>query len=405
MQPSYHWGRGHSIVFILGAFLILVSGREYGLADNGDFGRYFGPYIDRPAELPVNWPSAGTPQYARRFFRTPIIYWHPADNHTRRGSWISSAHLFWALGYALNCVLYSPQVVNLRILVLPFFVVHLGLFAFVLRSVSRTASSVVPSMLFLLIFSDALLLSFYTSFYAESLAILSLFGLLALAVAPEHDPGALALHAWFGVFFAGLCATILLTKRQYVYLALPAAGVLIWQLMQWRSHPALPPRTGITMAASLAMVLLATMGSVEERSGSETSAVRNTSYNSLYFGVMMFSADKLAMLSALGLPKESSSLVGVHAFTRESTAFIAKTAQLRPSLLLRAAVFEPQAYLRLICHNLRELGNLKLRLGAVPGADRGHPPPWLRPLSTVGGWLPGGRSCCFACPRRCWPFS
>ena len=361
----------------IGSFLILIVAREFTISDNGDFGRYgLHCYFEHPVGM-AYWVDHESPEFLRRFFASPNIYWVAAQNSDCSQSWPSSAHILWGAGYYFNKIFFSSSVLNLRYVALPFFLIQFLLLVAAVRYPSVSGMEIVGAIALLPLFSDAVILSYYTSFYAESIAILTIFALTAFVIcARGWLPSAeLPAETLFICFFVAASFLIGLSKPQYVYV-LPVAAIVIGCSSALQRHWLIR-----IMAVFGILALLA--GTFLQHFRQDQVHQKVNAYISLYTGILMFSEDRQVLLNKLGLPQESASLIGQNAFTPEALQFIDGHPSLSQALFLRAVLVDPTAFARLIVHNTGELGQAKLTFGTVPGSAYGSPPWYLSLFSNI----------------------
>ncbi len=382
-------------VLVLGAFLILLINREFALADNGDFTRYFGPYVAGPEGFQQNWPKEGTQAFHDRFYNRPQIYWYPSGLMPSDPPWPSSAHVLWTVGRWINDTLSSDRVVNLRLVALPFFVFQFALFALAVLSWRDSVKPFVPWLVSLAIFADVFFTCFYTTFYADGIAILAVMGLASLFLTTLGRYSKLVPTGNVALAMVLCCSAAITAKPQYLYLLLPAIVALALMFGN-----AILRRSG-QGAYSLAVALLVCAGSVGWQQRNQISHMRPmgwpssqqvNAYHSLYFGLLEHSSNRAGMLSKLGLPADSASMIGTSAFTPAGNLFIKSNPGVTQGVFLNAIFLDPNAFANTILHNANELGVVEPVLFEVPAVDRGHSPIYLSPgrmlFSVVHGlWL------------------
>ncbi len=248
-QARLYW-----LLLILGLFLIFVINREFGVADNSDSHRYIHPLgtntaIVKPVELPqepTDWwfDEIKLFPFMIRFNTQPYFYWTPNVDVGILNSFASGRYTFttirafWTLGIALNKILYTPYVINLKIYSLPLFIIH-GLFfacIFLLRkkiSLSPHARESAPLtncavLLFsFLILTAANITGFYNTFYAEPLGIITMMGLFAFyaaAIGNKNYMGATEKnpHNILVCLLLFLLCLVSFGKMQYIYFVIIA---------------------------------------------------------------------------------------------------------------------------------------------------------------------------------------
>src|SRR5947208_405211 len=210
----------------------------------------------------------------------------------------------------------TSSVLNLRYVALPFFLIQFLLLVAAVRYLSVSGMEIVGAIALLPLFSDAVILSYYTSFYAESIAILTIFALTAFVIcARGRLPSAeLPAETLFICFFVAASFLIGLSKPQYVYV-LPVAAIVIGCSSALQRHWLIR-----IMAVFGILALLA--GTFLQHFRQDQVHQKVNAYISLYTGILMFSEDRQVLLNKLGLPQESASLIGQNAFTPEALQFI-----------------------------------------------------------------------------------
>lgn len=376
-----------TVVLYLGLFLILIVSRELGTADNGDFTRAFGWFVDRPVGFAQNWPDAADPSWKLRFFQAPVVYWVPAQS-SNQPTWLTSAHVLWWIGYQLNNLLFSKSVVNLQFVVLPFFMIHALLYVIAIVACRNSQMALLCGIMLLLVFTDALAISLYGSFYSESITILTVYGfgvIFLVVISRTVDISRSLSFYWISLSITTLSIAFLLSKRQYLYFVVPFSGLMLTLvLVSSRSRHRV-------IVGGLTLLVLATtyLAATTRSAGPETGAIRTTSFHALYYGLLPLADDKKTLLQQLALPPESESLIGSHGFGAAASRFISETPQLSPTLFVRAILLEPVAYAKLLLHNAREIGDLNIDLGRVPGAVGEKPQAVLTLLGTIGSFIKG----------------
>ncbi len=248
-QARLYW-----LLLVLGLFLIFVINREFGVADNADTHRYIhAPSTTSAIMKPVEFlqePVGGWDEEIKkfpfmvRFLTQPYFYWTPNLDVGILKSF-SSGHFsfttmraFWTVGFALNKILYTPYVVNLKILSLPLFIIH-GLFfacIFLLRkkrSLSPHTRESAPLtncavLLFsFLILTAANITGFYNTFYGEPMGIITILGLFAFyaaAIGNKNYMGATEKnpHNILVCLLLFLLCLVSFGKMQYIYFVIIA---------------------------------------------------------------------------------------------------------------------------------------------------------------------------------------
>jgi hypothetical protein len=383
--------------------------REFGLADNGDFSRYMTPYCTMPVGMQENWPTLGSEEWHRRFFSQPIFYWKSAE-YQQGNAWFSSAHVFWSLGYSLNKMLFDADVLNLKILGLPLLTVQIIAFVIAVYAISSGKALLLPLMIpMIALFTDARIISFYNSFYAEAVAIVAVFFGVGYflrnisANSPAHvscGQGRLFAVAAFILFIAAA-----LSKRQYIYFIIPAAIIVLYSLhsvygVRWKKALVLSSGTLLLIAIALGSVMKS------ERHGDpdELFASRVTSYHALYYGLLMQEEDPQDLLFRLGLPKESLSAIGSTAWSEVGSKIVSSADAPSVVTFLKAISLSPLSFGKSVWHNAQQVGNWDFGLGMVHGRTSADPPVIVSSLTSLSTKLPAGLVLSLAVVGAIWLF-
>ncbi|WP_442962603.1 glycan biosynthesis hexose transferase WsfD [Pseudomonas nitroreducens] len=377
----------------VGLFLILIVCREFSVADNGDFSRYMFQYVSKPLSLEVNWPQAGTAEWDARFFNQPILYWSSGGG-PEAFRWFTSAAWFWDAGAWLNRFFYHQDIIDLRYIGLPFF--FLQAFAFTVLILSLRGESklfIVLGMLALLVFSDARIISYYNSFFAESVPVLTLFMVFSFFAVRSYGGGE-DISKGIRILHGGLTLALLwmavLSKRQYIYFVAPFLW-FFWYLLlsldmeKKRRRPLLFFVGGGLFLVSL--TVLTVLNRVDNES--ESYASRITSYHALYYGLLPHAKAPIELIEEIDLPSGSEKFIGKSSWNPESQLFIKNAESVNISTFLKAVLHDPQAYVKSALWNAREVGNFDIPLGMVFGKDLGKPPAWVSGISSASTRVAG----------------
>ncbi|BDU17487.1 hypothetical protein [Lysobacter auxotrophicus] len=376
---------------LLGALIaILLVNREFAVADNGDYTRYNQPYVTHPTDLETNWPEAGTADHAYRFFNQPLFYWHAAKE--QGASWFTSATIFWWVGNQLNRLLYSTEVVNLRYIGLPFFLLQAVVLLIAARKIRTGLVGAIATIATTLVFTDGRLSAYYNSFFAEGVPILALlvtFAFLTSRALGEQEQSR-RWGTWLGWCSVVLLCLAVLAKRQYLYFCVPATLAAYFLLIGPSARP-LRQRLLAFGAIALTVTSLLGLASFALRAGdaSEGNAARITSYNALYYGLLPHSTNPADLIAKLGLPPTSVEHVGKPVWRPEALQFVENEASVNVRTFLRAIALEPAAFAKSAFTNAREIGNLDVPLGNVHGQSLGAPPVLVTLPSRLSTWLSG----------------
>ncbi len=360
--------------------MILVSFVSFGVADNGDFTRYFGYYVERPLGMAVNWPPHGTEEWKARFFLEPVRFWDEAKTQSVTIPWFTSAHITWQIGKWLNNAVRGDGVVDILLISFPLLTIHILSYLYLCKFSLRNTSSSSPIILLSFLFSDGLFIAYYNSFFAEGLAFLCTLivtGVFAVHLYRPVPNGNFRIYVWICL---GLTLLICISKRQYAYfLCISLIYATYLYLTDKKSKFRLARGIGAFVLFSLATIASLWLG----RSGNpqELAAARVTSYHSIYYGILTHSSAPEQLLEKLNLPASSKPLIGSPAFNEQSMALIEQQSNLSLRLVFRAILHEPKAYARLLLANSQFLGDFSSELGLVFGKQKGSIPPMLHPLS------------------------
>ena len=421
---SFRWW-----VIVFGVLLVLIVNREFGVADNGDFTRYMANYASKPVELEHNWPPRASAEFDYRFFTQPLFYWSPPAEGFP-DPWFSSANWFWWMGKKTSDVFYSQEVVNLKFIGLPFFLLHALALGYMVRFFSlRNSIGVLAFAGVFLLYTDARITAFYNSFFAESVPLLAVFLSAAYFFERIHSrvsfsglgPPGVEQPGWEqpgveqpgweqpgveqpgweqpgveqpgveqpgvatspGKMIAGLFPFLLvallicaiLAKRQYAYFILPTL-LVVFYLIHSRLPLARRAKNVVFAAICAALFGAIALATINQRvdHAAENSASRYTSYHALYYGLLPHSADPTRLLAELGLPAASLDKIGEHIWSEENLAFVEREKNINLATFLRAIYLEPLAFMHSLAHNAGEVGNFDIPLGTVYGANLSGPP-------------------------------
>lgn len=379
-MKQFFQGRGFQVAaLVLAAFLVLIVNREFGVADNGDFARYSGEFASSPVGAKQANPKVYSEEWQFRYFHQPVFYWNPSDS-TFSEPWFTSAILFWRAGEVLGKYLFSADILNIRYIGLPLFLLHFLALAFLIRRVPPAGAG--PALLLLgsfLILTDARITGFYNSFYAESVPFAALFLLFAFLASHVWSNQVTWRHGWkeaavSGVVLAMLVAAVF-AKRQYLYFIGPAV-VLVYYYA--KAELCLSRTKSAALLGIFAVVLACLAGALTASkridNPEELQASRFTSYHALYYGLLPHSKKQPQVLQALGLPAASVSFVGKNAWHPDTARFIAEHPEITVKTFLKAIVFDPRAFLGSLWQNAKEVGNFDIALGMIHGKIDTYPP-------------------------------
>jgi hypothetical protein len=350
-------------------------------------------YVSKPVALNVNWPQSGTAEWDLRFFKQPIFYWSSGGDPAAF-KWFTSAAWLWDVGAFLNKLMYHKGVVDLRYIGLPFFLLHA--FAFVVLILSLRGEGkpfVAIGILSVLLFSDAQVISYYNSFFAESVPILAMFMVFSFffsrsfGVLDNTPKNVRILHA--GLTMAMLWMAIL-SKRQYIYFVVPFLWVF-WYLLLSLDMEKKGRRSLLFFVGGgvflVSVIALTVHNRVDNKS--ESYASRVTSYHALYYGLLPHAGAPTELIEEIGLPPGSEKFIGKSSWNPESELFIKSTESVNVSTFLKAVAHDPQAYVMSALWNSREVGNFDIPLGMVFGEELGKPPALVSGFSSASTWLAG----------------
>lgn len=251
---------------------------DVGLADNGDFTRSMGWISSGPVGIEPNWPAAGTEDWSRRFFNYWIPYWELEWNISRP---TTSAFLLWFPGALLNTFLYSSKVLFLPLLSLfpklILFGVLLLLFKWIKLETRYRAvflfSLGVP-VIFLLTTTDYV--AYLNSFYQEPASFVYLFLFLVSILLLRQRPS-------LPYLICSLASILLLATSKPANLYWPLIAIP-FVFYAWSFKKNIRLRTAVV--ANLALITLFTFASALI---TKTGSIQANAYNSLFYGVLVFS--------------------------------------------------------------------------------------------------------------------
>jgi hypothetical protein len=326
-----------------------VSG-DFGLADNGDFTRNNRWITSGPMGFAVNWPEKNTPDWDRRFFR----YWLPDwQLHWKRTRPRTSAIVFWLPGALLNCLFYSRQVLSLPVLSIP---ARAAVCAFVLLVLVWARSAPRPEQRFgltlIMGLPIALLLTtrdcaaYLNTFYQETASLLFALAFIASLVYLRRAPRS---HVRWVI--CGLSLTLLCTAKAscFHWAALGTGFVLAL-----RTGSKVKLRAVLTAGVWAAALAAASLKFTDPGNGS------TTSYNSLFTGILPFSACPQRHLDRLGL-SDALCCIGHSAFTPVGTAFLQRHPRDEHHQgALNVILHEPAVLARAVFYVATQMGDLSL---------------------------------------------
>lgn len=388
-------------LFSLLIFMVFFVNLNFGRADNGDFSRYFGSLgIVKPLGFTANWPEVGSDEWGKRFFRQPLFFWEISKEAKNAEAWSTSASFFWKAGACVNKAFYSKNVLNVKIVSLPFYIIHLLAYSLLFLTLLKCAPvyGYVRSFLLLLllgvIYGDIAIISYYNSFFAESVMILFCyvaFSLLFSIYLFNKFVGTVSQRA---IYFALIVITLfalaaLCAKKQYTYFIFCIPIISFYML----NIANINKKIIVTWVIVSILVTLSVWGLyfVSVRGTSEMNqGLRVTSYNSLFQGILVYSENQKRMLEQLGLPEASQSSIGKAPWAGDgSETFIRVSEQLSQKLFIQAILLEPKAYIELLTFNMLTLGNFNTNLGMVHGEAGGTGGVWIRLSTTAAQKLHG----------------
>lgn len=383
-----------AIAVIFSVLLLLVVNREFSVADNGDFSRYMGGVISKPLAMEENWPAQGTDDWHKRFFSEPQVYWSPPNAGQYSEQWFTSASLFWNVGYQLNSMFFTEDVVNIRYLGLMFFLVNLTfLTIFLMKMPLNSLGGVVVFFGGLLIVSDAKITAFFNSLYAESVPVLALFvafACLSPAVSVDsHWSGNRHIRYLLLAVVVAFFIFAIFSKRQYLYFIV--AAILLFGYAVFSSRLKFLKKSLVVFCGATILLLSTYWVTSSQRldNKSESIASRTTSYHALYFGLLPHAADPPKLMERLGLPQDSRLLIGKSAWNEDSMRLIAAESNINVGNFLKAIVLDPMAFLKSALFNAKEVGNFNIPLGMVYGVEYKLPPVLISSLSTLSSIVAG----------------
>lgn len=369
---------------------------HFGRADNGDFSRFMLPYVEKPADLPVNWLSPDDPRWSRRFSGRWIREWTlrprielaQPQEHT-------SAEVIWVLGVLADRVAGPSGSANRTVLDIRWFGVLGGTLLLAAMIVAWWAlrsllgrGQVWTGWLALAVLApvavavfDLHTTSFLNSFYRDGAAHVWLAWLFAATCAAAAEwklaRGAIAAAA-------ALVATSAQAHGDVAMLVAAALGLSLWFGRR--------PRGLVRVVWALAIVGLMGITVFMVRYGRQ--AEPDQVFNALYLGVLAVADHPAELLDGAGLPRESVTRIGRTSFDAENVQFVRSHGRMlnrRTELLvLRSA---PENIPRLL---LRAFGRLHWPELPYSMTEEGAPPN-LRgrflPWSVWGEWsqyLPRG---------------
>lgn len=379
-MKQFFQGRGFQVAaLMLAAFLVLIVNREFGVADNGDFGRYMGEFASIPVGSTEEKPAVYSREWQYRYFQQPVFYWN-SPGSTFSEPWFTSAILFWRAGEVLGKYLFSADVVNLRYIGLPLFLLHFLALALLVRRVPPSAAG--PSLLLLgafLIMTDARTTAFYNSFYAESVSFAALFLVFAFLASHVWSGHAVPWRGWKESVICSAVLAILVAamfaKRQYLYFIGPAL-VLVYYYAKAGVRLSGVKCAVVVGVGAVALACVAGALTTAKRidNPEELLASRFTSFHALYYGLLPHSKKQSQVLEALGLPATSIALIGKSAWHPDTGKFVAEHPEITIKTFLKAIVLDPRAFLGSLWQNAKEVGNFDTALGMIHGDKAKYPP-------------------------------
>jgi len=371
---------------ILAAVMLLIVNREFGVADNGDFSRYMHGLTSKPVYINENWPQRGSEDWKRRFFREPIFYW---SNDDGQSAWLTSASLFWHLGKKINQYMFHQDVINLKYLGLPFFLIHFfGLFYFLERVSPKYPNVAFVFVSGLILMTDARITAFYNSLYGETIPILTIFLIFSFFCAEQFSNSGHSQHdikrKIFSILLLFMFLATIFSKIQYVYFILPT---LLFVFYAFLSNSTSITKFKFLMLACFAVFLIGIITGITvyetKQRGISTKiyhalqrGISTNTYHALYYGILPHSKDPLQLMEQLGLPLESRELIGKLNPVGESPSINVKT-------FFSAIVADPNAFVHLLLCNAKQVGNFDIPLGMVYGNWSQYPPELISVFSSI----------------------
>lgn len=383
------------ILLTLALFQFLFINREFSLADNGDFTRYF-TFIEKPCGFQTNWPEPGTKERKARQSVQPLFYWEMGKE---KDAWFSSAHIFWRFGHFINKKLFSANTFTIRNAGLFHYLIQalflITLFTYIFNSKSKSNNGpVLATIPIVLLEIDSTYSAFYNSFYAESVMIVVLQCILIGIVWQVFF---LRKYHITSDFYLGLPLLAImmivasLSKRQYVFFGLLFVPIAIFSAIHIKEAKHRVLKLCILASLVLMGVFSIFYSFSHSNANGQQISIYYTNRHALYYGVIMMSDKKESLIKALDLPEESLAGVGHHSWGYpEAIKDTMLNIQVPTTTVIKAFVLDPVAFFKLYFNNMNELGHVgKIPLGSIPYESYGHPPSitsvYTSVLSTFSG--------------------
>ena len=267
-----------------------------GLADNGDFAKITGKFSLRVPYDPSFPPASAYVQLHYQF--SPKYHW--------RSGFHSSEMLLVQGALWLNRLMHRDGTFDIRFLG----VTHAFLFLVAFALLAPLLVGLKPALraallaLAVLIFCDAMYVTYYNSFYMDAAAFVFLLLALVFFTRAVRSAGRWGADAWLAVLFSVLLLT---AKTQHALLAIPLVVFVLWK------RRTLWPRRAL-LASALAAALIVGGAAYALTKGSPP-GYANPCLFSLIFGRLLPSAvDPSRELASLGLDDSYLRCTGMSAY-------------------------------------------------------------------------------------------
>jgi hypothetical protein len=373
MHTSYRYYRHVHIVLglllsIIMAFLFIAE-RRVGIADNGDFTRVANIFVDRPQNMPLNWPDSSSELFKERFFSYFIPQWH-ISVHPHRPA--STAQFLWIPGIMLNYVIKSTSVLNLWIMSIPPRLMIIAGLWLLLGWIRKAAAnplqlytvSILLGTAYVLVFTTVDYASIFNSFCQESASIFFLITTIACVFYVQGSPTS---RLSMGLLIVS-CLALSGAKSSLLYMPLvwiPLSALIVRKKNPWKRLAASFAVGALCCAAGFIMTY-------------RTDLILVNGFNGIFDGTLTFSHFPQKQLASIGL-QDGRDLIGHHGHSPEGASYL-KTHEKQVGLGKDIVLFLHEPFLPLRMLNFAAAQMQDISLAYLGKRARGDPL-WRAPLA------------------------
>ena len=299
----------------------------------------------------------------------------------------------WDIGYYFNKFFFHSEIISLRNLGLPLFLMQAALIFMLFKKFQNCISLIqwLGLSVIFSVFCDSYFIGYFNSLYPQGFSFLAVSVVFSGLLLATFTSG----YSWKNsVGYCFICIFVMIfnaaSKQQYFYF-LPLALLFAIPVL-WKITPTPHLRKRICIAAGIFYLSCAGLlfynhfqksSKIEHNLwGDETISFYKFSAHALYSGILPYMENPQQAIKELKLPEESEKFLGSDAGSPGFHEMLVWTKKVSVRHVIRAIIYDPLALAKLIWNNSASFGQVK-DLPMIPEVNYGYPPIITAPFSSL----------------------